>query len=990
MAFRSLLKSVLTLQPGYSLRALNNKFKLLVLIITQWTDLRPFLRHMEAALGKQGFDKLGVDCIGMVQWPYVSKCWSVRERLDAVASHYQVVTAQFPTLLLLGRDERRTLCDLSGISADCTLVLDRPIWFKREGELVLNLFQGDLRVASLAFTLQRTAAGLCLFIGAVQGIHKGIDSERSLAIYRDLTKDFEGLRPRSLLLEALKCLARAVGADGLYAVGDAYRHHRHPYFGAEKSQDLAANYDAIWLEHGAVPSEREDFFSLPLAAAQRAAEDIAPKKRAMYRRRQALLEALFAQLEAALAAGADPMQVHRQRLGYALVLQEASAPTAAHSWLAKAAGLFRQALREPRADQRFVAYIRKAGLYPTLRKTWRELLRHGPALLWKPPAEQRHDLPLDAPGVAASTLFPGHVLLICESDPVQALDGRPAQLRQMLVELGYTCTVADWRNPQDCLNALQTCAAVILHRLPYCAQLSRLLEEASRLKVTSCWDTDELIFDPQAYRQGNDLNGLRDTDVGKLMAAVALHRQALLACECAIASSAVLAAAMQEAGARQVTVVECSQQLGQVFPALSGVRPRRLLSANIFFAPRSFGGATVVAEQMARLLAATSPWQQFVFTSLPTTDTPAYSLFRYQAQQAAVLGIGLPDQRSALEDFENRATLPLFDAVLERVAPDLVHLHSIQGLGALLAESCARAGIPFVVTLHDAWWICGRQFMINGQGQYCGQTRIRAEVCAACVEDAPLNAYRQQALAATLRKASLLLAPSRFARDLYVANGFDAAKIRINRNGILAPGAGYHKQPGALLRFGFVGGNTAIKGINLITQAFAGLPRSDYELKVVDNLLHLGFRSFNRHSVKIPGRVSIIPGYTQDDIDAFFSGIDVLLFPTQWKETFGLAVREALVRDVWVISTDAGGTVEDIVDGVNGTIIPLSSDPRYLREALADALEHPERFAHPHNAFKGSITLCSDQALELQGIYADVIAGIATADPAPSAMKSLK
>jgi uncharacterized protein VirK/YbjX len=334
MAFRSLLKSVLTLQPGYSLRALNNKFKLLVLIITQWTDLRPFLRQMEAALGKEGFDKLGVDCIGMVQWPYISKCWSVRERLDAVASHYQVVTAQFPTLLLLGRRAADAVRPVSHF-AGCTLVLDRPIWFKREGELVLNLFQGDLRVASLAFTLQRTAAGLCLFIGAVQGIHKGIDSERSLAIYRDLTKDFEGLRPRSLLLEALKCLARAVGADGLYAVGDAYRHHRHPYFGAEKSQDLAANYDAIWLEHGAVPSEREDFFSLPLAAAQRAAEDIAPKKRAMYRRRQALLEALFAQLEAALAASAGKLQAHRQRLGYALVLQEASAPTATHSRLAK-------------------------------------------------------------------------------------------------------------------------------------------------------------------------------------------------------------------------------------------------------------------------------------------------------------------------------------------------------------------------------------------------------------------------------------------------------------------------------------------------------------------------------------------------------------------------------------------------------------------------------------------------------------------------------
>jgi hypothetical protein len=222
--------------------------------------------------------------------------------------------------------------------AGCTLVLDRPIWFKREGELVLNLFQGDLRVASLAFTLQRTAAGLCLFIGAVQGIHKGIDSERSLAIYRDLTKDFEGLRPRSLLLEALKCLARAVGADGLYAVGDAYRHHRHPYFGAEKSQDLAANYDAIWLEHGA-PSEREDFFSLPLAAAQRAAEDIAPKKRAMYRRRQALLEALFAQLEAALAASAGPAAGTSATAGLCPGAAGGQCADSPHSWLAKAAGV---------------------------------------------------------------------------------------------------------------------------------------------------------------------------------------------------------------------------------------------------------------------------------------------------------------------------------------------------------------------------------------------------------------------------------------------------------------------------------------------------------------------------------------------------------------------------------------------------------------------------------------------------------------------------
>jgi len=314
MIFKSLATSVLTLQPGYSLRALNNKRKLTVAMVKQWPDLRAFMQRMSSALGDDRFARLGVDCIGMVQWPYISKCWEARERFDVVASHYEVVASEFPALLLLGREESRVICDLSSYSKGCTLVLDRPIWFKREGELVLNLFQGDLRVASLAFTLCRTQGQLCLFVGAVQGIHKGIDSETSLNIYRDLTKDFEGLRPRSFLIEALKCLARAIGVTHIHAVGDQYRHHRHPYFGTDKAQDLAANYDVIWQENGAEASAREDFILLPMAPAKRTLEDIAPKKRAMYRRRNELLDAVFAKIEAALPSTAEQTElpVHPQ------------------------------------------------------------------------------------------------------------------------------------------------------------------------------------------------------------------------------------------------------------------------------------------------------------------------------------------------------------------------------------------------------------------------------------------------------------------------------------------------------------------------------------------------------------------------------------------------------------------------------------------------------------------------------------------------------
>ena len=210
MTFRSLAKSVLTLQPGYSLRALNNKF-------ADGSDGPGVVRpagvrpaHV-AGTGPGAFRAVGRRLHWRGAVALYQQCWSAPQRLEAVASHYEVVAAHCAPLLMLRRDERRQLCDLSAYASGCSLVLDRPIWFQREGELVVNLFQGDLRVASLAFTLCREAAGLCLYIGAVQGIHKGVDSDTSLTIYRELTKSFEGLRPRSLLIEAIKCVARTVG-----------------------------------------------------------------------------------------------------------------------------------------------------------------------------------------------------------------------------------------------------------------------------------------------------------------------------------------------------------------------------------------------------------------------------------------------------------------------------------------------------------------------------------------------------------------------------------------------------------------------------------------------------------------------------------------------------------------------------------------------------------------------------------------------------------
>jgi len=397
----------------------------------------------------------------------------------------------------------------------------------------------------------------------------------------------------------------------------------------------------------------------------------------------------------------------------------------------------------------------------------------------------------------------------------------------------------------------------------------------------------------------------------------------------------------------------------------------RILTVNIFYSPRSFGGATIVAEGLNRILNERADLEIYVFTTLPLDVVPAYALRRYEADGVTVFGVGLPHSDDVRSQFENFHILDAFEDVLLAVKPDLVHFHCIQGIGVAVADLCVARGIRYVVTLHDTWWLCGRQFMIGQQGKYCNQEEIDIQSCACCVDDADLNNYRQARLRTVLNNAALLLSPSRFSADFYIRNGLSAEKILVNKNGIRKPGDSRKYRGAGPLTFGYVGGNTEIKGVHLVKKVFTELADLAVKLVVVDNTLNLGSSSYEKDFFKGAGNVEIVPAYTQNTIDSFFSRIDVLLFPTQCKESFGLTVREALARNVWVITTDAGGVVEDINPGRNGFIIPFDVDGEGLKQAVLDTIQYYQRFNVGAEICLETtqITLFEDQADELAGIY---------------------
>jgi uncharacterized protein VirK/YbjX len=226
----------------------------------------------------------------------------VAERADRVIGHHRLA------LGLLGADGYRSVyvgsdglpvgqVVLPGGQGVLPLRLVRypPAW--REGEATLALFDPFGTVLyTLTFSLQQGASGApsnapSFWIGSLIGV-------TSLDNIRHLTKLMQGLRPQGLMVQAAQMAAAALGCGSVQAVGRA----GHVFAGTDRAGRLQFDYDAFWLEQGGTPLDPAGrLWSLPLVAERRSEVDTPSHKRAQYRRRHAMLDALAAEIARHLA-----------------------------------------------------------------------------------------------------------------------------------------------------------------------------------------------------------------------------------------------------------------------------------------------------------------------------------------------------------------------------------------------------------------------------------------------------------------------------------------------------------------------------------------------------------------------------------------------------------------------------------------------------------------------------------------------------------------
>jgi glycosyltransferase involved in cell wall biosynthesis len=308
-------------------------------------------------------------------------------------------------------------------------------------------------------------------------------------------------------------------------------------------------------------------------------------------------------------------------------------------------------------------------------------------------------------------------------------------------------------------------------------------------------------------------------------------------------------------------------------------------------------------------------------------------------------------------------------ALLQRLRPDVIHLHHTINLGveALLAARRALPQVRLLLTLHDFGAICHNygQMVTRPDRVLCSESSPTA--CHRCFAERPAEEFllRQRVLLRFLKLVDGFVAPSRFVAERYIRWGLPRALVSVIENIIPPPArlpplaAQCHAATRAHpLRCGYFGQLTPFKGIGLLLEAGRLLARRGLAVEFEihgDDANHTGEIREEVRALRldVPAGVSFHGAYPNHRVHALMRAVDVVVVPSLWWENAPTVIEEALQAGRPVVCGDIGGMAEKVRDGIDGlhftagssssladTIAVLAENPD-LRARLAGSLRRP-------------------------------------------------
>ncbi|PYE38798.1 glycosyltransferase involved in cell wall biosynthesis [Rhizobium sp. PP-F2F-G20b] len=413
---------------------------------------------------------------------------------------------------------------------------------------------------------------------------------------------------------------------------------------------------------------------------------------------------------------------------------------------------------------------------------------------------------------------------------------------------------------------------------------------------------------------------------------------------------------------KSYSLEKLSQNWPAMFSSVIEKQRTRLLVVNVFYAPQSIGGATrVVQDNISDILLRYG--DEFEIDVICTLEggTEPLSVEVYSVKSVRVFAITAPSEPDIDLAPSHPAMGEVFSKCLDVIKPDLIHFHCIQRLTAAVTEVALKRRIPYLITVHDGWWISDHQFLLDADDRI--RTYEYSSSDAILKGGKVASSTRAVALRKALFNADHVLTISAVFEELY--RGAGVPNIITVPNGLpQISRVEKIRSFNGKVRLAHIGGMERHKGFHIVKYALLAGDYDKLELLVIDATLPTGaerWEKWGATDVHFRGRTR------QENVGELYAKIDVLLAPSVWPEGFGLVSREALACGCWVVASNRGAIGDDVIEDENGHIVdvtttgPISRVFELMNDNVGKYLEPP--------SMKPVLRRSVEQADQLASLY---------------------
>jgi len=320
---------------------------------------------------------------------------------------------------------------------------------------------------------------------------------------------------------------------------------------------------------------------------------------------------------------------------------------------------------------------------------------------------------------------------------------------------------------------------------------------------------------------------------------------------------------------------------------------------------------------------------------------------------------------------------------LREISPDIIHIYHLLRLSSSVIDAAKELGIPIILTLTDFWFFCPKWIRLKPDGSLCKEDFCWEE-CIYCLKEQNnvydritkvfsermMKSYVEQAMSnskfkfslinnrqissllisaigrlpflkSQLEKVDQIICRSSFLSRVFLKKGYF-------RNGftIVSPGTNCSsklplgRRQISSITFGYFGGAREHKGAHILLEAFRQIEATNVNLKLYGNFPNTEYARNLRQIAKGDERIDFMGNYERTELTEVLAGIDILVMPSIWYETYGLSILEAFANKVPVIATDIGGIPEIVNDRHNGLLFKRG-DVLDLREKMESVMNEP-------------------------------------------------